>query len=235
MIMVHADDIGLILPPRLAPTQVIFIPIVYGDSQLVNNKAHELSDLLKQQGIRTEVDDRDNYNPGWKYNYWELKGVPLRIELGPKDIDGQQVVVRRRDQQKKDAITIKWDELSVRIPQLLTQMQSDMLERARAECAARRKICFTWEEFTKALDNSCTALIPHCDTKECEKSIKKRSGEEAKTQEESASNAEAGEKLTGAAKSLCIPFEQPEGSIEGKMCVGCGVQAKHFTLFGRSY
>jgi len=236
MIMVHADDDGLILPPRAAPTQVVLIPIVYADAGPLVAQSHELANELRAAGVRIEVDDRDNYNPGWKYNHWEVKGVPLRIELGPKDMEAKQVVVRRRDKRdKKDAIVVPWAELSQRIPQLLEQMQSEMLERARAEADSRRKVTLTWEEFSAALDARCTALAPHCDDAECEKAIKKRSGEEAKIQEEGASNAEQGEKLTGAAKSLCIPFKQPEGGIEGKMCIGCGKQAKHYTLFGRSY
>jgi prolyl-tRNA synthetase len=235
MVMVHADDTGLILPPRLAPTQVVIVPIVYGDGTAINAQGQALGDLLSAAGVRVEVDDRDNYNPGWKYNHWEVKGVPLRIELGPKDLEAGQVVLRRRDQEKKDAVTLKWTELAEAVPRILEQMQADMLARARAEADSRCKTVHTWPEFAAALDASCTALMPHCDTKDCEKAIKKRSGEEAKIQEESAADADAGEKLTGAAKSLCIPFKQPEGSIVGKKCVGCGADAKHYTLFGRSY
>ena len=186
--------------------------------------------------MRVEVDDRDNYNPGWKYNHWEVKGVPLRLELGPKDLEAKQIVVRRRDQRGKEhAITVSWADAPRRIPELLEQMQADMLARAQAEAAARRKTVHTWSEFTAALEARCTALMPHCDTSVCEKDIKKRSGEAATVKEEGVSEGDAGEKLTGAAKSLCIPFEQPAGSMEGKMCVGCGQQAKHYTLFGRSY
>jgi len=236
MIMVHADDDGLILPPRLAPTQAVIIPIVYADPAPLNAAARELETVLSAAGVRVEVDDRDNYNPGWKYNHWEVKGVPLRLELGPKDLEARQVVVRRRDQRGKEhAIVVTWAEAAQRIPAILEQMQADMFARAKAEADARRKTVHSWQEFTKALDARCTALAPHCDVASCEKDIKKRSGEAALVQEESSSDADAGEKLTGAAKSLCIPFNQPEGSIEGKMCIGCGQQAKHYTLFGRSY
>jgi len=236
MIMVHADDDGLVLPPRLAPTQAVIIPIVYADPAPLHAAARELEEALKGAGVRVEVDDRDNYNPGWKYNHWEVKGVPLRLELGPKDLEAKQVVVRRRDQRgKEQAITVAWSDAAKRIPEILEQMQNDMFQRAKAEAEARRKTVHTWADFTKALDARCTALAPHCDVAACEKDIKKRSGEAALVKEEGSSDADAGEKLTGAAKSLCIPFAQPEGSIEGKMCIGCGQQAKHYTLFGRSY
>jgi prolyl-tRNA synthetase len=236
MIMVHADDTGLILPPRVAPTQVVIIPIVYaeGGAAMVA-KAHELAASLRAVGVRVEVDDRDNYNPGWKFAHWEVKGVPVRIELGPKDMAASQAVARRRDQEKKDAVTVAWDQLPQRIPAMLDTMQAEMLERARAEALSRRRTVHTWSDFTAALDARCTALAPHCDVRECEKEIKRRSGDEAKLKEEGASDADAGEKLTGAAKSLCIPFEQPAGGVDGKVCVGCGQAAKHYTLFGRSY
>lgn len=235
MIMVHADNTGLVLPPRLAPIQVVIVPIVYGDPAALIAKAHELGAALTAAGVRVEVDDRDNYNPGWKFAHWEVKGVPLRIELGPKDLEATQVVMKRRDAtDKKASEAVKWTDLVERVPALLEQIQKDMLNRARAEAESRRKVVSNWSEFTAALDASCTALAPHCDEKECEKAIKKRSGEEARIKEEGAENAEAGEKLTGAAKSLCIPFDQPAG-CEGKTCVGCDKPAKHYTLFGRSY
>lgn len=165
-----------------------------------------------------------------------MKGVPLRIELGPKDLEAGHVVLKRRDAaDKKASETVKWADLDGRVPVLLDTIQADMLAKARAVADSRRKLVSTWEEFAAALDSSCTALGPHCDGKACEQAIKKRSGEEAKIKEEGAEDAEAGEKLNGAAKSLCIPFTQPEGSIEGKKCFGCGEPAKHYTLFGRSY
>ena len=93
MVMVHSDDKGLVLPPRVAPLQVVVIPISYGkDSLVLQQKAcANLVAGLEGAGVRVRLDDRENYNPGWKYNFWELKGVPLRIELGPKDFEKQQV------------------------------------------------------------------------------------------------------------------------------------------------
>lgn len=241
MIMVHADDDGLVLPPRLAPTQVVIVPIVFNNREQLNSKAHELADILKAAGVRVEVDDRDNYTPGWKFNYWELKGVPIRLELGPKDLEAQQVVARRRDlRDKKDAFTVSWADLAAKIPVALETMQKDMFERVNKEVNERRKTVNNWNDFLLALDARCTALAPHCADKACEKQIKVKTGEAAKDalaeQQAKDANAEPGEKLTGAAKTLNVPFEQP-ALPEGCKCINplCDKQAVNWTLFGRSY
>ena len=108
MIMIHGDDKGLVLPPRVAPLQVVIVPIIKKDStEGVVEMAHEIGKKLKEAGVRVRVDDRENYNPGWKYAHWETKGVPIRIELGAKDMQSQQVMVCRRDTGSKTAF--KWD------------------------------------------------------------------------------------------------------------------------------
>jgi prolyl-tRNA synthetase len=114
-------------------------------------------------------------------------------------------------------------------------MHSDMLNKARAEMLEKRKVVTEWRDFTRALDSRCTALAPHCEDKACEKDIKNRTAEAAIDEEEQITDGETGvEKLTGAAKSLCIPFEQPDLK-DGQTCVGCNQPAKNWTLFGRSY
>ena len=115
MIMVHGDDKGLVLPPRVAKVQVVIIPVVFKDTEKEKllAKAKEIEETLIKAGIRVKVDDRVNYSPGWKYNHWELKGVPLRIELGPKDLEKEEVrAVRRNDGEK---FQIKWQEIGTKV------------------------------------------------------------------------------------------------------------------------
>eukprot|EP01006_Ploeotia_vitrea_P053069 TRINITY_DN67753_c0_g1_i2.p1 TRINITY_DN67753_c0_g1~~TRINITY_DN67753_c0_g1_i2.p1 ORF type:complete len:565 (-),score=298.64 TRINITY_DN67753_c0_g1_i2:47-1603(-) len=239
MVMVHGDDKGLVVPPRVAPTQVVIVPIYFkdvGENKAADDKAYELADQLKAAGVRTEVDSRRNYNPGWKYAHWELKGVPLRIELGPKDFEKQSVVVVRRDTGAKKAVS--WADLTTAVPAELEQMQADMLTRARGVRDSRLKKVTDWDSFHQALNKACMALAPFCDQVECEESIKTRSAEAAENVEEQKTEdgeeVDAARQLSGAAKSLCTPFDQPE-LPEGLTCVNCAKKAVNWTLFGRSY
>jgi prolyl-tRNA synthetase len=128
MVMFHSDDKGLVLPPKLAQHQVIIVPVPFkGQEQVLEQKAEELSKLLKAAGIRSHVDKRDIYTPGWKYNHWELKGVPVRLELGPKDFEKQEVRAVKRNDGKK--IQIKWSELSetVRMTRILAFLNKKMI------------------------------------------------------------------------------------------------------------
>src|SRR5208283_3275726 len=99
MIMLHGDDRGLIVPPHIAPIQIVIVPIYYkeGGKELIDAKAKNVSETLKKAGFRVRLDSRDQYTPGWKFNEWELKGIPLRIEIGPRDVDKMQVTLVRRD------------------------------------------------------------------------------------------------------------------------------------------
>ena len=245
MVMVHSDDRGLVLPPMVAPLQVIFVPIFKKTMDLSSllSACRALKQRLLDVDVRADVDERDNYNPGWKFNHWELKGVCLRVEIGDNELSNHLVTVQRRDRQgKEQAVTFSADDLEVRVKALLQDMQQDLLVKATEERDARRKRVTEWKEFMRALDSRCTALAPHCESAECEKRIKQRSGEAAEVDEsaqEVDEEAEARadsktEKLTGAAKSLCIPFEQPD-LPDGTRCIGCDMLAKNWTLFGRSY
>lgn len=130
--MVHGDDQGLVLPPKLAPIQVVIVPIIKKtdkNAAEIVAKAHEIGKSLKAQSIRVKVDDRDNYNPGWKYNHWEIKGVCLRIEIGSKDLESNNVVVARRHTRTK--FTQTWEGLVEKISSELTQMQIDMFNKAK--------------------------------------------------------------------------------------------------------
>lgn len=231
--MLHSDNKGLVLPPRVAPVQVVIIPIHFkGKIEMVNEKAAWLTQLLKKAGIRAKLDDRP-YSPGWKQNDHELHGVPLRVELGPRDVENSTVVVARRDKPAKEfkvSLTLNEDLPKV-LHDLLEEVQANLFETAKAKTAAQTVDVTKWEDFVPALNNKCMVKAPWCEAVLCENDIKKRSKEEAEATgaEESAST------LTGAAKSLCIPFEQRE-MAEGTLCfTGCGTAAKSWTLFGRSY
>lgn len=129
LIMFHGDDKGLVLPPRLAPIQVVIVPIHFkaSESAAIDDQAHLIKGGLEALGVRVTVDDRDNYNPGWKYNHWELKGVPLRIELGPKDMKNRSVKVVTRYNGASEFLS--WDNLDS-IPEKLEAIQGEMYARA---------------------------------------------------------------------------------------------------------
>lgn len=217
MVMIHGDDKGLVLPPRVAPLQIIVVPVPFkdADTHAIYNACIETVQTLRAAGFRIEEDIRDNYSPGWKYSHWELKGVPLRIEIGPRDIANKQVVVVRRDNFVKQNVPL--DCLSSRVGELLEEIQKDMFERAKV----KRDSCIVkaenWDEFINALNNKMMVLAPWCDEVDVEEDVK------AKTKGE-----------MGAAKTLCMPFDQPE-LPEGTICFASGKPAKKWALWGRTY
>ncbi|CAI5739743.1 unnamed protein product [Hyaloperonospora brassicae] len=237
MIMVHGDDKGLVLPPRVAPTQVVVVPIPYQNQDEIDeifDKADEIVATLSGAGVRAEADKRRGYTPGWKYNYWELKGVPLRFEVGPKDIAKQQVRVVRRDNGVKEDIPEA--ELAVRIPALLEQVQKDMLERATVERDSHIREVTDWKAFVPALQDGCMALTPFCNEVEWEETVKTKSREESLAlmgMEEEADNTAT----SAAAKTLCIPYKKNEESpvTADSVCFISGKPAKCWVLWGRSY
>lgn len=221
MIMTHSDNRGLVLPPRVAPKQVVLIPIPKSSTPAdvqaaMFAKTEELRAALVGAGLRVEVDARDNYTPGWKYNHWELKGVCLRVELGPRDMDNETVVAVRRDTGTKEFV--KWSEVATRLPTILSEMQSGMLAAAQQRFDDSLIKATTWEVFMAALTDKKMVLAPWCDEEEVEEDVKKRSA-----------TADA-----MGAKTLCIPFEQPE-LAEGTLCFASGKPAKNWALWGRSY
>mmetsp|Transcript_9316 Transcript_9316/g.16343 ORF Transcript_9316/g.16343 Transcript_9316/m.16343 type:complete len:533 (+) Transcript_9316:109-1707(+) len=251
MIMVHGDSQGLVLPPRVAPLQVVGMTIPMKDEEEAERMSAKMDQLvakIKGHGRRVKFDSRRDKNPGWKFNYWEQRGVPLRIELGPKDLAANTCVVVRRDNGAKETISIGTDEevaaMAARCSELLDQIQVEMLERARKERDSRLSIAWTWEEFVEALKKGNLVLAPWCMTTASEDWVKdetKRISEELKAAsgktEEATEGEESGEfiGLTGAAKTLCIPFVQPP-LPEGTMCfTGNGSPAVEWCLWGRSY
>ncbi|XP_067619786.1 bifunctional glutamate/proline--tRNA ligase [Eurosta solidaginis] len=232
MIMVHADNQGLVLPPHVACIQTIIVPC----GITVNTKVNEREQLLdackklevqlNAKGIRCEGDYRDNYSPGWKFNHWELKGVPLRIELGPKDMKANQIVAVRRDTGEK--LILALDDVESKISQLLETIHDSMLAKAKKDLADHTKVTKNWTDFCKFLDTKNILLSPFCGEINCEEKIKGDS-----TREEV---AEPGAPAMGA-KSLCIPFDQPAAITANEKCIhpSCTNKPKFYTLFGRSY
>ncbi|KAG9284251.1 hypothetical protein G9A89_002061 [Geosiphon pyriformis] len=237
MVMLHGDDKGLILPPRVASTQVIVIPLGISaktsedDRRLVEEKVNDVVKELKSVGVKAKADLRDNYTPGYKFNHWELKGVPLRLEIGPRDLTNKQTLSVRRDTGHKEPIPLS--ELTTRIPETLRTIQEEMFKRAKKVYDDHVKTVLNWEDFVPTLDDKNFVLTPWCEEEKCEDGIKERSARTNTEQEPQDDKAPS-----MGAKSLCIPFDQPTkpAIVLGETkCVNCGKDAKRYGLFGRSY
>lgn len=229
-VMVHGDNKGLVLPPRVAPIQVIICPIAMKNVDYTGLLAfsEEIKSQLKALKIRVDIDSRQNYTPGWKFNHWEQKGVPIRIEVGPRDVANQQCRLVRRDTGEKIDIPVL--QVSTTIPQLLVQIQSDMLLRARQGRDEKIVTVMDWAGFVPALNKNCLVLTPFCDLAEWESKVKVMSREEALQ-----GGVEADNTATSvAAKTLCKPFDQ-EPLPEGTLCFVSGLPATTWVLWGRSY
>ncbi|RMZ72610.1 prolyl-trna synthetase [Pyrenophora seminiperda CCB06] len=242
MILTHGDNRGLVIPPRVAEIQVVVIPV--GVTAKMSAEAKEelygkvkkIADDLTEAGVRVETDYREGYSPGWKFNDWELKGIPLRIEFGPKDAEKGVVTTSRRDIDDKDAArgTINVDNLADEVPKLLEQIQGDMFKKADKAYRDHRIQLTSWDEFVPTLNGKNVVLVPHCEGDKCEDEVKAKSARTA------LGDGVAEDKQAPAmgAKSLCIPFDQPEGIEPGKTkCINpdCTTPAKQWILFGRSY
>ena len=171
-IMVHGDDSGLILPPRIAPYQVVIVPIPRGDWRAtVLPRAQDVAAALKRAGVRVMLDDREEYKPGWKFSEWEMRGVPLRLEIGPRDIEQQQVLVARRDTREK--ATLPMEGLSERVSGLLDAVQTALLERAVAFRDSHTIRTASSDEFRRAFEGRPGFVIaPWCGSADCEARIK---------------------------------------------------------------
>ena len=205
VIMVHGDNSGLVLPPRIAPVQVLIIPIQQ-KKEGVLEKAQELKAQLSN--FRVKVDDTDK-SPGWKFSEQEMRGIPLRVEIGPKDIEAGKCVICRRDNGEKTEAQL--DQLADVIGELLETMQSEMLEKARARRDSQTFAAKDMDEFTKIFNQqSGFVKAMWCGEQECEDKIKN----------------------DFAVTSRCIPFEQ---ETVGEKCVCCGKPAKKMVIWGRAY
>uniref|UniRef100_A0A6I8NTB7 Bifunctional glutamate/proline--tRNA ligase n=1 Tax=Ornithorhynchus anatinus TaxID=9258 RepID=A0A6I8NTB7_ORNAN len=227
MTMVHGDNMGLVLPPRVASVQVVVYitnSLSEEDREALIKKCNEYRKRLLSANVRVRVDLRDNYSPGWKFNHWELKGVPIRLEVGPRDMKNSQFVAVRRD--TGDKITIVENEAETKLKTILEEIHVNLFNRASADLKTHMVVANTMEDFQKVLDSGKIAQIPFCGEIHCEDWIKKTTARDQ--------DLEPGAPSMGA-KSLCIPFKPLCQLQPGATCI-CGKSpAKHYTLFGRSY
>ena len=205
IIMAHGDQRGLILPPKIAPIQVVIVPIAVHKGGVLE-KAKELEQALVNLGIRAEVDDRD-MSPGWKFNEWEMKGVPLRIEIGPRDIENSQVMVMRRDTLEKGAMAI--DGLGENLSALLETVQKDMLVKARERRDQKVVEADSLDGILQGVENKNFVKAGWCGCRECEDKVK--------------------ETAAATARVMCDEEGVPE------KCAICGKPAKHKVIFARAY
>jgi prolyl-tRNA synthetase len=228
MVMVHGDNKGLVLPPRVAHYQVVIVPIYSKkDNDKILEYTSSVIDQLKKAGIRYKLDDRDNYKSGWKCNHWEVKGVPIRLDIGMRDVTNNVVSVARRFDGEKYEKPVEG--LGDLLLEELEFIQKKMYENAVAQRDQRIGNASTWEGFMEQLNHRNLVLTPWCDVVACEDAIKDRSKEESKQAE-----TEGEEVLTGSAKTLCKPLEQKQLEA-GTKCFGCGADATVTALWGRSY
>eukprot|EP00538_Stauroneis_constricta_P006366 CAMPEP_0119546586 /NCGR_PEP_ID=MMETSP1352-20130426/939_1 /TAXON_ID=265584 /ORGANISM="Stauroneis constricta, Strain CCMP1120" /LENGTH=710 /DNA_ID=CAMNT_0007591305 /DNA_START=132 /DNA_END=2264 /DNA_ORIENTATION=+ len=235
MVMVHGDDTGLVMPPRVSPLQAVIIPIVSKKVTLQDATPYceaVLADL-KSKGIRAKFDDRTIYNPGWKYAHWEQKGVPIRIEVGPRDIENKTVrcVIRYNG----DKIDMPVEALGDALVTKLDEIQTAMFEKAKGVRDDHVVQVTEWKDFVPNLEKHNLVLAPWCSGKnqEAEEWVKKTSREESlKNLGEEGEDERTATSV--AAKTLCIPFDQPE-LPEGTKCIATGEPATCWVLWGRSY
>ena len=177
MIMVHGDDKGLVLPPKVAPMQVVIIPIFKNDEgeSKVMPKVKEITDILELRDVRVHVDDRKGISPGYKFNDWELKGVPLRIEIGPKDIEKQSIVLAKRYNLEKISLSLTEIE---KIPRILDEIQTEMLKKAKEESKINTLNISNYTEFKSKIEKGGFFNSPWCGKLECEDKIKEETGAE---------------------------------------------------------
>jgi prolyl-tRNA synthetase len=211
VIMTHGDDGGLILPPKVAPYQVVMVPIPRGNwRETVLPKARAIRDELVARGIRVMIDDRDTQTPGWKFNEWELRGVPLRLEIGPKDIEKSQVVLARRDTREKSFVPM--DGLAGQVEQMLAAIQQALFDRAVTFRDEHTSETDSYDEFKQIMDGRPGFVVsPWCGSAACEAAIK------AETQ----------------ATIRNIPFTSR--SADGKTCLKCGGAATVHAWFAKAY
>lgn len=210
LIMVHGDSRGLRVPPRIAPIQVVIVPIAPRDKkEMVLNKAQQLYETLKQD-VRVELDDRDEYTPGWKFNQWEMKGVPVRVEIGPRDIEKQQVVIARRDTGEK--MVVGEAELKPGLLKLLEDIQQNMFKQAKSFIEENTREAENFKQLEEIIKNKRGFVKANwCGNRECEDNVKEKTG----------------------ASIRCIPLDKNE-HLPGK-CVYCGKESEQIVYFARAY
>jgi prolyl-tRNA synthetase len=210
MVAIHGDNKGLVLPPKMAANRVVIVPIIYeGRKDETIAAVEKIREYLAE--FDPIIDDRDGYSPGWKFNEWELKGIPVRIEVGPKDLDSEQATVVVRDNGEKQFIKIA--DLKAALPELMKQMHDRLYEKSKEFLESSIIDVADFDQFKKAIADKKMARALFCGEQECEDWIKDESG---------------------GAKSTCIPLEGSDAP-EGGVCVHCAKPAKYYTLFAKVY
>ena len=207
MIMVHGDDQGLVLPPNVAPIQVVIVPIYKNDRESIVAKSHEIKEALERQNVRVHVDERDEVSAGFKFNDWEMKGVPVRIELGPKDLKMQQVVVAKRYNGEKSSMG--FDRIGD-IPSILKEIQKDMLAKAERQAESMIGTAPDYGKFKEMAESGGFVAAPWCGKQECEEKIKQETGADIRV----------------------IPFGSED---ETRECIYCNGKSKSVPMFARGY
>ncbi|MBN2400090.1 MAG: proline--tRNA ligase [Candidatus Aminicenantes bacterium] len=210
LVMTHGDDSGLILPPRVAPIQAVIVPISAGNwQQTVLPQAQKIFGALKAAGLRVHLDDRDAYTPGWKYADWEMRGVPVRIEIGPKDIEKQQVVLVSRLDRKKSFVS--WDSLAGELSMLLERIQGELYNRALAMRDANTRQASTYTELLEVMAGSRGFIrCGWCGSPDCEVKVK-----------------------ADTSATIRVILDEPDPGL--KSCVVCAQKALHTVIFAKSY
>ena len=209
MIMAHGDDKGLVLPPKVAPMQVVIVPIYKNDNDKENvmTKVNEIANILELKNIRIHIDSREELTPGYKFNDWELKGVPLRIEIGPKDIENQSMVLAKRYNHEKMKMGLNEVE---KIVTILDEIQTEMLKKAKTEAADNTIDIENYDEFKMKMEKGGFFNSPWCGKLDCEEKIKEETGAEIRV----------------------IPFNSENTS---KKCIYCKQQSTSVPVFARGY
>ncbi len=210
MVMMHSDNKGLITPPKVTKNKIVIVPIFFGDSkkQILKTSKEIYSKLKKFSPI---LDDREDYSPGWRFSEWELKGIPIRIELGPKDLEKNSVTIVKRNTSEK--IQVKISELSKKIPKILNEIQNELYEKAKNFLDSNIVSVNNWRDFLSAIKERKIVKTLWCGETECEEEIKSK---------------------TQGASSRCIPLESIGKKVSG-VCTHCKKPAKTEILFSKSY
>ena len=209
VILMHGDDKGLVLPPMIAPIHIVIVPIFFDkNKEKVLTEAKSLYEKLSTN-FSVKLDIREEYSPGWKFNEWELKGVPIRLELGPRDIDAKQVVLVRRDNGKKEFVPL--DVIENKISSTLASMQSDLFEKAKLSIENNTAKVASMKELILAIENGKWAIANFCGDENCEKQMKEE---------------------TGGITSRCIPLGKEEANGN---CVHCNNPGKCSVYFAKNY
>ena len=208
IIMTHGDDNGLILPPAIAPIQVVVVPVMQ-HKEGVLEKANEVAAALKAAGLRVHLDDSDN-TPGWKYSQYEMKGVPVRLEIGPRDLENNSCVLVSRVTRNKNFVSL--ENIEEQVKAMLQSVYDELVNRALKNREEKTSDAHSYEEFLDIAENKPGFIrAMWCGETPCEEKLKD---------------------VTGGVKSRCIPFNEEQLS---DTCVCCGKKAKHMVVWGRQY